>query len=446
MNSAPIIDVPALIDGSRISPFQAIVLILCGLCVMLDGFDVQLIGYAAPAILAEWKIDKASLGPVFGAGLAGLLLSAMFLSMLADRIGRRPALIGCTIFFSISTLLTNQVTTIGALQILRFITGLGLGSILPGAIALAGEYSPLRQRVTLLTVVSVCFAVGGSIAGFVSAAVIPRWGWQSAFYVGGIAPAILTILMLFYLPESMQFLAARGKHALVGKWLKRIVPAVALDNHTKYRIDDSNEAGSSVAQLFTEGRARKTLILWSANFLNLIGLYFLSNWLPTIAKDSGLTISAAVLAGTALQVGGAVGSIVLGLIIDRVGFRRVLIPCFVAAAASIFFIGHPGISLPLLFAAITAAGVCVIGGQSSLVALAASSYPTTLRATGVGWSLGIGRLGSILGPVLGGELIRLNWPASSIFTAVAIPAVLSAVVLSAMERDGRPARANAPAA
>jgi MFS transporter, AAHS family, 4-hydroxybenzoate transporter len=245
-------------------------------------------------------------------------------------------LIGCTVFFSISALLTTQVTTIGGLQILRFITGLGLGSIFPGAIALAGEYSPLRKRVTLLTAVSVCFAVGGSIAGFVSAAVIPRWGWQSAFYVGGIAPAVLAILMLFYLPESMQFLAMRGKYELVGRWLKRIVPSVALDSHTQYRMNESNKAASSVAQLFTEGRARKTLVLWGANFLNLIGLYFLSNWLPTIAKESGLTISAAVLAGTALQVGGIVGSIVLGSIIDHTGFRRVLSPCFIVAGASIF--------------------------------------------------------------------------------------------------------------
>lgn len=440
MNSPPAIDVPALINASRVSSLQIVVITLCGLCVLLDGFDVQLIGYAAPAILQEWKVDKASLGSVFGAGLAGLLLGAMFLSMLADKIGRRPALIGCTLFFSMSTLLTSQVTTIGELQILRFIAGLGLGSILPGAIALAGEYSPLRKRVTLLTVVSVCFPVGGSIAGFVSAAVIPRWGWQSAFYIGGSAPLFLVTLMLVYLPESVQFLATRGKHALVSKWLKRIVPSAKVDSHTLYHVNESNETRSSVTQLFIEGRAKMTIILWGANFFNLIDLYFLSNWLPTIVKDTGLTISTAVLAGTALQVGGAVGSIILGLIIDLTSFRRVLIPCFITAAASIFLIGHSGVTLPLLFLAVTAAGMCVIGGQSSLVALAGSSYPTTLRATGIGWSLGVGRLGSILGPVLGGELIRLNWPVSSIFMAVAIPAVLSAVILSVMDRDGCPAR------
>ena len=440
MNSPSAIDVPALIDASRISPFQIVVLALCSLCVLLDGFDVQLIGYVAPAILQEWKIDKASLGSVFGAGLTGLLLGAMFLGMLADKIGRRPALIGCTFFFSISTLLTSQVTTIGELQILRFVAGVGLGSILPSAIALAGEYSPLRRRVTLLMIVSVCFPIGGSIAGFISAAVIPLWGWQSAFYVGGILPLFLVALMLVFLPESMQFLAARGKHALVSKWLKRIVPSATVDSNTRYLVNESNETGLSVIQLFTEGRAKMTLILWSANFLNLIDLYFLSNWLPTILKDTGLTIPMAVLAGSALHVGGTVASLMFGWIIDLTSFRRVLIPCFVVAAASIFLIGHSGVNLPLVFVAVTAAGMCVIGGQSSLVVLAGNSYPTTLRATGIGWSLGIGRLGSILGPVLGGELIRLNWPASSIFTAVAIPAVLSALALFVMDQDGRPAR------
>ena len=181
-----------------------------------------------------------------------------------------------------------------------------------------------------------------------------------------------------------------------------------------------------------------TILLWVVNFMNLINLYFLSNWLPTIARDAGLSTSTAVLAGTALQVGGTIGTLVMGQFIDRSGFRRVLIPCFLVAGVSIFLIGRPEISLAFLFVTIFVTGFCIVGGQPAVNALAASYYPTTLRATGIGWSLGIGRIGSILGPVLGGELIRLKWPNSTIFIAVAIPALVSAVMVWSMDRERRP--------
>src|SRR5206468_2766902 len=158
-----------------------------------------------------------------------------------------------------------------------------------------------------------------------------------------------------------------------------------------------------------DGRAKATVLLWVINFMNLLNLYFLSNWLPTIAKDVGLSTSSAVLVGTALQVGGVMGTVAMGPIIDRIGFYRVLVPTFLVAALTIFAIGQPGIPLALLFATVIVTGFCIIGGQPAVNALAATYYPTTLRSTGVGWSLGVGRVGSIVGPVLGGELIRLHW-------------------------------------
>lgn len=376
----------------------------------MDGFDVQAMGFVAPAIIQTWGVSKASLGPVFGAGLFGMLVGSLALSALADRVGRRPVMLGATLFFGCGMLATTRVTTIGALEAIRFVTGLGLGAIMPNAMALAGEHSAAESRVTMMMLVSCGFTGGAVIGGLVAAALIPAYGWQSVFYVGGAFPLALGALMVRGLPESKEFVAQRAAA------VKR--------------------ASAPVVQLFRDGRTRTTLLLWGVNFLNLINLYFLANWLPTITTSAGMSTSTAVLLGTMLQVGGVVGTVAMGPVIDRVGFRRVLVPVFAVAAVAIALIGRAGLPAPVLFGVVTAAGLCIIGGQPAVNALAASYYPTSLRSTGIGWSLGVGRIGSILGPTLGGELIRREWSNASIFATVAVPAAASALLLHLMRDDG----------
>jgi AAHS family 4-hydroxybenzoate transporter-like MFS transporter len=401
----------------------------------MDGFDVQAMGYVAPAIIQQWGVSKASLGPVFGAGLSGMLVGSLTLSVLADRIGRRPVLIGATAFFAACMLATTRVTTIAELQVLRFITGLGLGAIMPNAMALAGEFSPRHRRITLMMLVSCGFTAGAVLGGLLSAALIPLLGWRSVFYVGGIAPLVIAALMLVALPESMQFLVLRGTRLdNVGRTLARLDPSVAIDSRTEYLVPERAKLDAPVAELFRHGRATATLLMWAISFLNLINLYFLSNWLPTIATGAGMTPARAVLLGTTLQVGGLLGTLLMGPAIDRAGFVRVLVPAFLVAAGTIALIGQPGIPAAALFAIVASSGFCIIGGQPAVNALAASYYPTALRSTGVGWSLGVGRIGSIIGPVVGGELIGLHWSNSQIFLAVAVPAAASAVLMLGMDR------------
>jgi AAHS family 4-hydroxybenzoate transporter-like MFS transporter len=403
---------------------------MCGLCLIMDGFDVQAMGYVAPALLAEWGIPRAALGPVFGAALSGMLVGSLVLSMVADRLGRRPVLIGATFFFAVCMLATPLAGTVGELAGLRFITGLGMGAIMPNAMALAGEYSPRRVRVTVMMVISCGFTVGAALGGLVSVALIESFGWRAVFYFGGAVPLVLAVLMVFFLPESLQLMVLRGSNpALVHRWLRRIDPSVRLTSNTQLIVHEPAKGGAPILELFREGRAGVTVLLWIINFMNLMDLYFLSNWLPTIMTAAGYSQSTAVLAGTALQVGGTIGTLAMGWIIDRVGFSRVLVPTFFLAALTIALIGQPSIGIVLLFAAITIAGFCVVGGQPAANALAASYYPTSLRATGVGWSLGIGRFGSILGPVVGGALIGLQWPNSWLFMAAAVPALISGLMM-----------------
>ncbi|WP_323121855.1 MFS transporter [Burkholderia alba] len=412
-------------------------LALCGLCLVIDGFDAQAMGYVAPSVIAEWGVPKQALGPVFSASLFGMLLGALGLSVLADRIGRRPVLIGSTLFFALTMLATPFVTTIPALMALRFVTGLGLGCIMPNAMALVGEFSPAAHRVKRMMIVSCGFTVGAALGGFVSAALIPAFGWRSVFFVGGTVPLVLTVVMIARLPESLQFLVLKGREARARRWLAAFAPGIALDAGTKLVVREPAAGGAPVAELFRAGRLPVTLLLWAISFMNLIDLYFLSNWLPTVMRDAGYSPGTAVIVGTVLQTGGVVGTLSLGWFIERHGFMRVLFACFACAAVAVGLIGTASAALPWLLVVVFVGGFCVVGGQPAVNALAGQYYPTALRSTGIGWSLGIGRIGSVLGPLVGGQLIALNWSNSALFHAAAVPVLCSAlfvIVLASVTR------------
>src|SRR5712692_1170151 len=227
MDTPATINISDIVDNSKFGSFQLGLLILCSVCLIMDGFDVQAMGYVAPAIIQEWKVPNAQLGPVFSAALVGVLFGSLLLSMVADKIGRRPVLIGATLFFSVLTFLTGRTNSVQELLATRFIAGLGMGCIVPNSMALVGEYSPRRIRITIMTVVAVGFTAGAAIGGFVSAWLIPAFGWRSVFYFGGAIPLVIAAAMMIWLPESLQFLVLRGRRrGQVVKWLKRIDPTV----------------------------------------------------------------------------------------------------------------------------------------------------------------------------------------------------------------------------
>jgi AAHS family 4-hydroxybenzoate transporter-like MFS transporter len=443
---SPPVDVVELVDRSRLGRFQAGMLLLCAVGLVVDGFDVQAMGFVAPAIVEDWGIPKASLGPVFGAGLLGMLVGSLGFSLAADRWGRRPVLVAATAFFAACMLATSAVRTLDQLLVLRLVTGVGLGGIMPQAMALAGEYAPRRLRITLMMLVSCGFTVGAALGGVVTAVLLSALGWRSVFVVGGLVPLVIAAAMLRWLPESIWFLVLKGRGLdRARRWLRRIDPAARIEADTALRVPEADARGVTAVRLFHDGRAAGTVLLWIVNFANLLNLYFLSQWLPTVLRSGGFTTSRAVLAGTLLQVGGIAGTLVLGRLVDWRGFG-VLAVAFAVAAIAIATIGRSGAG-GLLLLAIFVAGFCVIGGQPAVNSLAGSYYPTALRSTGIGWSLGIGRFGSILGPVVGGALIGLAWSPAALFTASAIPALVSAVTTFAMVRlTGRRApAATAPA-
>src|SRR6266702_2521954 len=427
-NSA-VADIVALINTHPLSSFQKGIMVLIGAVILMDGFDIQAMGFVAPALTQDWHIDPKDLGPIFGAGLLGMLGGSMLLSILSDRVGRRPVLVGSTAFFSLCMLATAAVESVQQLVFRRFLTGLGIGGVMANAAALASEYSPQRQRASMLMWIS-CGFTGGAIAGgLISAALIPWGGWRSVFLVGGVLPLGIGAVMYSRLPESLLFLSQQGAYEKLKELLRRLAPGIDLDSNFHLATPAQVEARGSLARLFRDGRALMTLLLWLVSFTNLLNLFFLANWLPLLSTRMGFSASTAVLMGTTLQLGGLIGAVFMGPLIDRIGYYRVLVPAFLIAGFAVAAIGEPRLSLPLLYIVIFAAGICIVGAQPAINALASTLYPTEIRATGVGWSLGVGRAGAIVGPVVAAQLVALNWSSQTLFLAAAIPAAFSCIVV-----------------
>jgi AAHS family 4-hydroxybenzoate transporter-like MFS transporter len=447
---ASTVDVAAFIDAQPVGAFQVKLLLTCATVLFLDGFDTTAIGYVAPALAKEWNVGKAALGPVFSAGLFGLMIGALVFGPLADRIGRKKIIIFSTLAFGIGTLVTSLVNDVNTLLAIRFLTGLGLGGAMPNTIALTSEFSPHRRRATMVMVMFVGFSIGAALGGLLAAALIPPFGWRSVFVVGGAAPLVLVPILAWRLPESVRFLALTGRaDARVAKLLTFVNAKAAFDAGTRFVVDEPALKGIPVQHLFRGGRTLATLLLWVVFFMSLLDIYFLSNWLPTVLNDLGASISEAAAIGSMLQVGGVVGTFALGSIIDRFSFRALALVYFVAVFA-VGAIGQLGHSAALVTSAIFVAGFCIVGGQIAANALAAGFYPTSVRATGVGWALGIGRVGSIVGPLVGGVLLSLKWSAGEVFVAAAGAALCAALAAFSLGRlaglggTGKDVRASAP--
>jgi len=425
-----VVNVTEIVDNSPFTALHWRAFILCMACLVMDGFDVQALGYTAPSIIREWGVPNAALGPVFAAANFGVLLGALFCSMLADRIGRRPVIVGAALFFGAMTLLTARTTTIPQLLAMRLLAGIGLGTIVSNASSLVGEYSSKRRRATMIMYSGVGFTGGAAFGGFLAAALIPSYGWQSVFYFGGAIPIVIGIAMLIALPESLQFMALRGKNpGQLAGWLNEVDPAVNASPTDQFVVREENKPGVPIVHLFHEGRAIPTILFWIVNFMNLLNLYSLASWLPTVVRDAGYSGRTAVLVGTVLQVGGTLGTVGLASLVARAGFVRIMSATFVIAAISVALIGQPGVSLALLYVIVFIAGWCVVGSQPGLNALSGAYYPTYIRSTGVGAGLGVGRIGAIVGPAIGGMFMAAHWSTRDIFLAAAIPAAISAVAM-----------------
>lgn len=423
---APTRSLDSILAAPGLIRFQITVVVVCALIAMIDGFDTQVIALAAPDIAGDWSVPAASFGFVFAIGLLGGLLGALIFGYISDRFGRKPTLLIAVTAFGLICLATVLTHSIGQLVVVRFLTGLGLGGALPSIISITAEYTPVKRRATIVGLMFCGFPLGAVVGAVAATRLIPAHGWHSVFIAGGVAPLVLVPVIWKLLPESARFLAVKSRHAELQRTLQRIgiddVDAASLKT-------DPAPTSSPVARLFTEGRAVTTVMLWVTLLLSLLLTYLLVNWIPIIAREAGMSARGSLLGVAALNLGAIIGCLVLGRIADRFNATTTIGIAFGLGAVAIALIGHASSSSALLIAACLIAGGFSIGGQVCTVALCAGFYDTSLRATGVGWAVGIGRIGAIAGPILGGILLGARISAAGIFLVTGIASVGAAIAI-----------------
>jgi MFS transporter, AAHS family, 4-hydroxybenzoate transporter len=429
--------VSEIIDQRPLSRFQISTIALCGLVLLLDGFDTQCIGFLAPSISETLAIPLKNFGPVFSAGLIGLMIAAMAMGPVADRWGRKWPVVVSALTFAIFALLTARAASLQQLILFRFLTGLGLGGAMPNVVALTSEYSPKRLQAVFVGALFVGMPLGALVGGLASSVMIPLWGWRSVFYLGGILPLGIAMVLMKALPESVRFLTARGKDSrAISRIMREIAPelsAAELDLSSPAPRAEKNP-GLPVRHLFTEDRAAGTILLWIPFFMNLLILYFIVNWLPGLLRQSGLAVSAGVIAVSLFSLGGIAGALAEGRVMNSCGAYATLLAQFAISALLIGSLAFLTSSFAIMMTVTFVLGVAIQGAQAGLNALAANFYPTTVRSTGVGWALGVGRIGSIVGPAIGGMLLSMGWTPQRIFLAGMAPALLASIAILGSSR------------
>jgi AAHS family 4-hydroxybenzoate transporter-like MFS transporter len=442
------IDVIELIDNHRVTGFQISVLALCMLVAALDGFDTQAIGYTAPAIAAQIHLPMPQFGQVGSAGLLGAAIGALSFGPLADLFGRKWFMIIAMIVFAVFSYLTATSGTLNELLAYRFCAGLGLGGVTPAFLAMGAELAPKRLRSVFVTVLFASFPGGGLIGSLIASWVIPAFGWQSLFYIGAVAPLVIAAILAVYLPESIRFLLARNiGHDEVRRTLERIMPGeVPADAELTAPPDPARE-GAPVTHLFTEGRAAPTLLLWVPFFMVFMVLVTVTFWTPAVLNSVGFSLSSAALIIGLNNLGSAIASALSGWLVHRGGAFRVLIPGFILGGLSLAWFGQATSSVLMLATASFLAGFFVGGTGTGLIAVAAGMYPTSIRSTGIGWSMGMGRVGQVFGPMLAGLLVGAGYKVGGIFYAAAVPCLIGALFLLFLKlaRPVMEADAGAPA-
>ncbi len=435
-----LVDVFELIDSRGLGGRQILTIVLCGLVALLDGLDLQAIGLAAPIMSGALHIPRETFGTVFSAALAGLAIGSFALGPVADRIGRKWVLVGATLCFGVFTLMTATVTGLGELLVYRFLAGLGLGGAMPSFISLTSEYCPRRMRATVVSLIWAGFPLGGVVGGLIGSWIIPAYGWPSIFVFGGTVPIAVSLLLIVLLPESVGFLLASGAPAArVSAALSRILPPGTVPPGTRFVHPAARATGVPLAQLFQSGRAPGTALLWVAFFSAFLVLVTHSAWSPILLRGEGMDIATIALTMATFNFGSVIGSGAAGWLVLRLGAMAVLPVTCVLAGVSYAAIGYAAPDQTEVVLAQAAFGLTLGCASSGLIALAAIYYPTAIRSTGVGWSMGMGRFGSFVGPLAVGALVAARWNVPSVFAAVGLSlglGALAVMIIGMRERVG----------
>jgi MFS transporter, AAHS family, 4-hydroxybenzoate transporter len=444
-----LVSVTEILDPGPLTPYQSFVGILCFCCTLLDGFNLTVTGVAAPKIAEALRVTPTAIGLAMSAGQLGPLVGAAILGMVADRFGRKRTLVSCVFGFGLFSTIAASSTSVSQLALFIFLAGVGLGGTIPSAIAFATEYSPLRIRGTLSSMIYAGAPIGAAVSGISAIWLLPHYGWQSLYIIGGLLPMMIAVMIGLFLPESLTFLVRNNKGAeRIRAIVARIAPTFAEDGAVQFYAPGVKRTGVPIRHLFREGRTTTTLLLWVSFFLGYYLMYLMLLWAPMLLKNSGASIGKYSLAFACINVGSALGTITVGRLMDRVSNRhRVLqggcILAFLSLLAFGLFSGSPFVVVAALS---VTCGLFINGTVSGLVTLVALSYPTDITGSAVGWAYAVGRSGATIAPLLGGLFVALNMSVQGICTGNAFGALVVMGLIAILEVHTKRSRQREPEA
>jgi AAHS family benzoate transporter-like MFS transporter len=420
------INVVEKLNNSRFNSLHGMVVFWCAFIIIFDGYDLVIYGSALSSILAEWEITTQEAGSLQSLALFGMMLGALIFGPLADKIGRKKVILLCVAIFSVFTagiVFINDPTLFG---IFRFIAGLGLGGVMPNTVALTTEYAPRKLKSTLVSIMFSGYSIGGVLAAGIAIVVIEPFGWRSLFLIGGL-PLIMLPFMYKTLQESPRFLIANNRKEELGRILEKVDPNYKYDESHTFIMNMQEEKGAPIINLFRNNRALSTLIFWIAFFMCLLMIYGLNTWLPQLITGSGVQVSGLTFL-LVLNFGAIFGAIFGGQLADRFGPKLILITFFFTASLSLTLLGLIN-NLLFMYVLVAIAGATTIGTQIIMNSYISMYYPVEMRSSGLGWALGIGRLGAMAGPIIGGILMGVSLPYYQNFIVFAIPGVIALIMI-----------------
>jgi benzoate transport len=420
------LDLRQAIDAGPMSRFQVTALALCVVLNMLDGFDVLVMAFTASEVAREWSLTGARLGVLLSAGLFGMAAGSLFVAPWADRFGRRAVILVCLAILTVGMLLSALARASAELAAMRVLTGVGIGGILASLNVITSEYSSRRWRNTAISLQVTGYPIGATIGGTIAAFLITRYGWRSAFLFGAAASAVMIPAVLRSLPESMDFLLARrptGALPRLNELLRRMGrPEVSALPET---APEPAAGRNPVGRLFSGPTAASTPLIWSAFFLLMFSFYFVTSWTPKLLVDAGLSTRQGITGGVLLNLGGIAGGSLFGFLAPRVPLKRLTVLYLAGTAATLLLFGLFATRLAVAFPIALAIGVFLFGSMVGLYAATPALYPAAIRTTGMGWAIGIGRLGAILAPMTAGLLVDQGWGTTALYCAFALPLVVA---------------------
>lgn len=421
------INAAEVMAGSKFSRFHLMVFLWCVYAIGFDGFDIAMYGVGLPLMMEDFNLTSVEAGAVGSYTLIGMMVGAFVFGPLADMIGRKKVLAICMFLFSVFTFLAGLAPTITIFTVMRFIAALGMGGVMPNVISLMTEYSPKKNRALTVATMYCGYSIGGILAALIGMYIMEDFGWRVLYWLG-IIPLFTLPLFLKKFPESMSYYILHKQGDKLAKVLNQVDPAGNYKETDDYEYASAKESakGFPVKKLFANNRAVSTFAFWLAVFSCLLMVYGLNTWLPKIMQESGYGLTSSLSFSLVLGVGQIGGSLLGGYLVDRIGHRKVLVSMYLLGALCFVALSMTS-NLLLLYVLIAIGGACTVGTQNLANPYISEFYPKEVRSTGVGVTVGVGRIGAILAPLVIGLLLATSLAPQSAFMAFAIPSILGGV-------------------